>query len=513
MSRAPRVAVIAIDGTDPETLARYLAAGRLPAIASALARSREAKLTTVADLFLTSVWPCALSGVAVENHGLHAFAPLRSGTLDTVEGADFEMPPPFWEAAVRAGIRTCVVDPPLYGPPGADAALDGLRFLEWGAHPPLRAPGSFPTDLAPAIVARHGLHPCTADDPTRSTVADAIAIRDGLCAGARLRGDVLADLLDDGQPDLLVAFFPETHTAGHQFLNLSDPAHAFYDAHVADALGGSPIDAVYAAVDVEVGRLLKRLSPDTTLLFPFLLGVRVTYGGSQLLGDLLIRMGLSTPARPLRTRAASLYRRVVPPRVRSVIRRRLPESFVTSETRTQFKASLDWTTTRAFALPWAYEGYLRINQRGREPQGIVEPGVERDALLTAIETELKTLRIAGSDDPAVVSMVRAQEEFPGRATGELPDLMVLWRNDRPIEAIESPTLGRIENRDRGSRSEHSATGSIYVSGDGVRPGASTAIARDVDVAPTVLALLGIAPPDGLDGRPIADLMRMVAAGS
>ena len=84
-----RVAVIAIEGLDPETLTRYAAAGWLPEIAAALGRSREIRIRTHADLFLTSVWPCAVSGVAVENHGLHAFAPLRSGTLDPVEGDHF----------------------------------------------------------------------------------------------------------------------------------------------------------------------------------------------------------------------------------------------------------------------------------------------------------------------------------------------------------------------------------------------------------------------------------------
>ena len=77
--------------------------------------------------------------------------------------------------------------------------------------------------------------------------------------------------------------------------------------------------------------------------------------------------------------------------------------------------------------------------------------------------------------------------------------------------IESPKYGRIDNRDRGARSEHSATGSIYVCGDGIRPGASTSIGRDIDIAPTVLALLGVEPPQGLDGRPLSDLMRTVVA--
>lgn len=507
MPSSPRLAVIGIDGADPETLTRYIAAGRLPAIAEAIGRSQEVTVKTAGDLFLTSVWPCAVSGVSVENHGLHAFAPLRSGTLDIVEATDFRMPAPFWETAVRAGLRACVVDVPLYGPPAADSALDGLRYLEWGSHPPVREPGSFPPALAPAIVARHGLHPCRADDPWRSTMADVVAIRDRLCEGARLHGQVLADLLDDDPPDLFVAVLSEAHSAGHQLLHLNEPGHPCYDAEIAAALGESPLQDVYAAVDAEVGALLRRFGPETTVLMTGVLGVRVTYGGSQLLGDLLIRMGLSVPARSLRTRAVSLYRSVVPEPVRDAIRRRLPEPVITREARVRFTSAFDWTATQAVALPWTYEGYLRLNLRGREPHGIVNPGADRDALLSRLEETLRDLRIAGTGEPAVVELVRAQEAFPGRAAAELPDLLVLWRNDRRIEAVDSPVYGRIDNRDPAIRSEHSAPGVLFALGPSFVPGGPIASARDVDIAPTVLALLGVTPPSGLDGRPIPELLR------
>ena len=135
-----------------------------------------------------------------------------------------------------------------------------------------------------------------------------------------------------------------------------------------------------------------------------------------------------------------------------------------------FWASFDWAATRAFALPWTMDGYLRVNLRGREPHGIVEPGAERTALLDEIETMLGELKIAGTDKPAVRRIVRAQEMFAGRASAELPDLMVLWDNGAPIEAIESPRLGRIRNRDIGPRGSHTDRGAIFAWGPALRRG-------------------------------------------
>src|SRR4029450_7776563 len=98
MKSKPRVVVIALDGMDSETIARH--ASSLPELAKAVRRARKAELHTLGDLFLVSPWTCFASGVAVENHGIHAFRPLRSGTLKVMEMADFHVPTPFWETAV-----------------------------------------------------------------------------------------------------------------------------------------------------------------------------------------------------------------------------------------------------------------------------------------------------------------------------------------------------------------------------------------------------------------------------
>ena len=144
MKRMPRMVVIALDGTDPDSIARYVDKGWLPELATAIRGARRVELQTLGDLFVPSPWPCAFSGIAVENHGIHAFRPIKSGTLDIVEGPQRHVPTPFWETAVQAGLRASVLDAPICAPPPRDAALAGLRFVEWGAHPPVREPGSFP---------------------------------------------------------------------------------------------------------------------------------------------------------------------------------------------------------------------------------------------------------------------------------------------------------------------------------------------------------------------------------
>lgn len=501
--RSLKVAVIGLDGTDPQTLRRYIAEGRLPTIAGIIEQSREVELQNNCDVFNSGVWPCFASGMSVGSHGVHSFRPLRSGTMQLVNGAQYRVATPFWEMAARAGIRTCALDMPHYGPPAAASGLEALTYVEWGAHPRTRPPGSLPPNLIERVLSRHGPHPCPVDLEAALTPQESADMTELLCIGARKRAAIINDLIRTTNPELLVAVFPEMHTAGHQWLHQETPGHRFYRSILADTVG-SPIQQVYEAVDRALGTVIEQLPAGTTVLLTCLEGMGVTHGGSYLLYDLLVRLGFavyptddpaerSAPRRDFWKPARAAWRRYRDNRA-GQLRFESPPGLL-----------FDWSRTRAFALPWAYYGYLRINQRGREPGGIVAPGAEREELLAEIERVVRSLRLAGTDEPAVKAIVRAQEEFPGAASSELPDLMVTWNNERPFDAIESELVGRVENRDPAMRSTHSSDGGLFAYGPLIAAG-PTARCRDFDIAPTVLELLGVEIPVPLDGQALSELI-------
>jgi predicted AlkP superfamily phosphohydrolase/phosphomutase len=324
-----------------------------------------------------------------------------------------------------------------------------------------------------------------------------------LCESARLRGKIFTDLFTRDTPDLMVGVFGEPHPATHQCHVLDVPDHVCRDA-IAGAAGEQPVRKVFAAVDAAIGKLVASLGPDTTVLLTCFNGLRVSYGGAQLLGDLLSRLGLSVPPRGVRARKR--YRDFVPQPVRTALHRLAPPRMRAENVHRSFVASFDWSATRAFSFPWVYGGYLRVNLRGREPHGIVEPGAERTALLDLVEAEVRALRVVGSGAPAAAEILRPQERFPGRAAVELPDMMVVWNNHLPLDAVESPSVGVIENVEPGRHGSHTAEAGMFASGPGIGEGPPITGAWDIDIAPTVLSLLGIRPPEELDGKPIAALL-------
>ena len=117
--------------------------------------------------------PCQWCGGG--KHGIHNFRPIKSGTIDIVEPTERPLPAPFWEIAVRAGLGATVVDVPIYGPPPPHASLDGLRYLEWGAHPAIRPGGSFPPSLISDVQSRHRAHPFRDDNSSLKTVEELAA--------------------------------------------------------------------------------------------------------------------------------------------------------------------------------------------------------------------------------------------------------------------------------------------------------------------------------------------------
>ena len=70
-------------------------------------------------------------------------------------------------------------------------------------------------------------------------------------------------------------------------------------------------------------------------------------------------------------------------------------------------------------------GYIRVNRRGREAQGIVEPGRSFDALRDRIAAGLESFVDADTGEPVVVRSIRPDVELaPGARSSSRPDLRV-----------------------------------------------------------------------------------------
>ena len=173
----------------------------------------------------------------------------------------------------------------------------------------------------------------------------------------------------------------------------------------------------------------------------------------------------------------------------------------------------DWKTTRYFPLPMDDAGFLRINLKGREPQGIVEPGEEYDAICEELREAFLSFRDIETSEPIVENVYRIDDFAPSDAPyrDRLPDLTITWGNSAMHSSgIRSEEFGEIhwngEGKHHSGRSgNHRQRGWFVAVGDGIPAGTRTEGHGIVDLVPTIFDWLGVEPAQGFQGKPIPQI--------
>jgi predicted AlkP superfamily phosphohydrolase/phosphomutase len=173
----------------------------------------------------------------------------------------------------------------------------------------------------------------------------------------------------------------------------------------------------------------------------------------------------------------------------------------------QFRHGTNWRRTTAFSIPAAYTSFVRVNLRGREPEGIVEPDAEYEALLRRIQTDLEQLIDPKTKEPAVTRVLKTVELFGCDPHPSLPDLFVEWKPGRFMERVVHPKAELVQEKpDFYRRSDHTAQGFVAAAGPSIR---SSVHVNDVSVlalAPTFLSIMGEAIPQRMTGRVVEGMI-------
>jgi hypothetical protein len=184
-----------------------------------------------------------------------------------------------------------------------------------------------------------------------------------------------------------------------------------------------------------------------------------------------------------------------------LIRRRTGRRLTIHDLRWQPAARYDayWRRMPAFALPSFYDGRIRINLKGRERDGVVEPSRYEDVCRT-VERLLRECRNPLTAEPAVEFIERAATADPSRLATSESDLLVIWRGI--ATALEHPRLGLIGPVPLRRTGGHTGRyGMAYVVAPPL-PAGDHGVRSSFDMAPTIVELLGCASRAGITGRSV-----------
>jgi predicted AlkP superfamily phosphohydrolase/phosphomutase len=170
---------------------------------------------------------------------------------------------------------------------------------------------------------------------------------------------------------------------------------------------------------------------------------------------------------------------------------------------------IDWSRTRAYAQ--GNFGQIFINLKGRQAQGCVEPAAAR-ALRRDLKAGLLEIVHPQTGRPLIAQVHEGEELYHGPHAHLAPDLTVVlndWRyrtiglHDFTTHKVISPAFG--------PTGDHRMEGILIAAGPAFLPGSSPCQADLLDIAPTVLHLLGVPVPADMDGHILTELLDPRAA--
>jgi predicted AlkP superfamily phosphohydrolase/phosphomutase len=366
-----------------------------------------------------------------------------------------------WDILSRYGKRSLVIGVPGTYPPGP---LNGLLITDF-LTPDTKCEYTYPAELKREIEQLVGEYILDVRDFRSGNKEKILA---DIYEMTRKRFQVARHLLAKEDWDYFIMVEMGVDRIHHAFWDNMDPAHRFYEK------GNKFEHAIhdyYCEVDREIGQLLKFADENTDVLVVSDHGAKRMDGGICVNEWLLANGYLALAEKPAAT---------------------IPFS----------KAKIDWSRTKA----WGDGGYyarIFLNVAGREPEGtIAQNDYEkvRDELIAGLKS------IPDENGKEIGTVVFRPEELYRQVRGVAPDLIVYfgglyWRS---VGTVGRGQIHTFEN-DTGPDGANHAENGIFLLRL-ARGGESKYVEglRITDVAPTVLALLGLPVPQDMEGRVLAN---------
>jgi predicted AlkP superfamily phosphohydrolase/phosphomutase len=497
------IAILQFDAASRVHLEALMAEGRLPSLAALRNRGTWYELETPATDFEGAAAYSLYTGKDLGEHALY-YPWLWSAAEQRVRFFD-DLPAPeaVWERISRAGLRSLVIDPYEMRPP---QMIRGVFISGWQFKNRVVLRTRFiPRQLQGRLERDFGRPLLGEEVYGRPATRELLRLRNSLVLAPRRGADLVEELLKQENFDLVWISLSAAHLGGHRFFDISRfseeislERHRELETALTD---------IYQSVDEALGRLIAALPGGTDIIVLSPSGMGPNTSRSHLLPGMLAAVlanGRAPSNRSHSSSGSSLWRirEIVPTGLRAWIARVLPDRWALEMAARLELRAVDWSETKAFMLPNDDAGYVRLNLRGRERDGVVAPE-EADALLDEIAAGLATFRDPDGL-PAIRNVFRVSElRFCGPYAVHLPDLVVHW-SDRivtPLAGVSSPLCGEVSSGGWGTGRTGCHTGDAWAL---VLPGAHrvkplTKQPSVVDIATTVCAVLGV-NTEGLTGQ-------------
>ncbi|HEY4256877.1 MAG TPA: alkaline phosphatase family protein [Candidatus Udaeobacter sp.] len=522
MKKVPKAVVIGLDAATWTIIRPWMAEGGMPNLSKLMRAGVSGKLDSILPPITPPAWTSFMTGKNPGKHGIFHFVETEHGGYAmNYANATSRRSPTVWKLLNNAGYSVGTMNIPFTYPP---EPLNGFQISGMDT-PSETSPFIHPPELREELVKHLGgiqldirFLGAMSTDERRNKVLVEMEQMDNQWTKAALY------LLENHPQDVMMFVFMSIDTVQHYFWQHMDKEHFLHDPKRAPKFGDA-VRKVYERLDAAAGQIIDRLPPETAVFVVSDHGGGPVVDRTIFLNRYLAQLGLlhydekttsgirSLGKKLLRV-SFSMLRSTLSSRQKSWLARLFPKTRQKSEMAYSSFTSIDWSRTKAYCSEvLASPPCIWINLKGVKPQGIVDPGAY-DALVTFIIEKLAELKDPRTGKPVINRVYRRNEIFHGPFAHEGADLVLDWWSEDSLfssqpsfpEDTGKPALIIREHRPS-EKSEwggtHRLNGILIARGSGFRSGAEIANARLIDIAPTLLHLLGVPVPEDMDGKVLA----------
>jgi predicted AlkP superfamily phosphohydrolase/phosphomutase len=505
-----KVFCIGLDGATFDLIQPFLAQGKLPTFKKLMERGAWSELRSTVPPVTASAWSSFMTGKNPGAHGLYDFMQRRANSYDLapVSARDRDGKA-IWDLMGDAGKRVIVMNVPVTWLP---QPVNGLLIT--GMLTPRNAENyTYPKELAEELRREIGDYIVYSDEVYSKGRGETFLNALKYSATQRVRA---ADYLLQKYPaDFFMLVFPETDTVSHGLWSAYDPTHHDHNPAEAEKLRDGILE-IYEHIDGLLERLItNHQSPISILLmsdhghgpvrnFLYVNNFLAQRGYLKFKSNLASQLKRAAFQLGLTPRFAyNLLLAIGLGKLRRTLDKRRGGRGLLKRFFLSF-GDVDWSRTRAYSI--GYIGEVHINLRGREPQGIVSPGEEYEHVRDVVITSLRELTLPDGA-PLVEHIWKKEEIYHGAHLANAPDILFLPRNLETI-AFGDFEFGsnKVIEKSFGVSSSHRMNGIFVASGAGIKNAGEFSGAQLIDLAPTILHLMGLPVPTDMDGRVVTEAL-------
>jgi predicted AlkP superfamily phosphohydrolase/phosphomutase len=495
-----KLLIIGFDGATFDLIKPWVEEGHLPNLASIMESGVYGDLLSTLPPVTSPAWPTFMTGCNPGKHGVFDFIQPHGDNFTLVNATRIRQPT-IWQRLSDAGYRVGVMNVPVTYPP---AKING--FIIGGLLSPKTGQISEPANLFDDHKPAYG--------PYR--VAPNVQYKPGIEAEfvedlydlIHTRGQWALRLMDTNPVDVLMVHFIAMDVMKHALWRFMDHDHPRFEQGPYE----HAIRDGYRLVDDYIGRIMAKLPPEATTLvmsdhgfgpLKNMVNLNVFFmekGLMRLKKDpwtqlkaLAFRWGI-TPSKAYQWIAGLGLQNVVA-RVSKNTRNNVIGRFLSFD-------SVDWERTVAYSM--GHVGQVYLNVKGREPQGIItseEFTQKRQEVIDILE-ELK------DDDgrPILSRVVSGESAYHGPYAAKGPDLHLVLDDYNMIACPLFATEGKImTNQIRGDSGCHRSEGIFLAQGPALKVGVEIPLSSILDLAPTIMHILGEPVPKVMDGHVLTEI--------